>query len=138
MKPIDIYHGTSLEFANDIVGPPPNPKVNIGGGEFGVGLYFQTSRGNAGMRVSSRYPDWRVVVATYCDNVTHGLKIKQFDHKQSDKLRASIPKDRRKSHRCNRDIVIGTIQRQPDVIQYKFESVSAEERLRNEAHLRLL
>lgn len=56
------YHGTSSEFAKNIVGPPSNVDLNLGKGELGKGFYTGSSIALAAIWARLRYEDEGVVI----------------------------------------------------------------------------
>lgn len=49
------YHGTNITSANNIIGPPCNVDLTLGGGELGVGFYVGSSVALSGSRAKSKY-----------------------------------------------------------------------------------
>jgi len=134
----ELYHATSREHAQDIVGPPSNLDVTRGSGEFGVGFYFQKSKGLAGTWAENRYGDKRALVCgTLSQAMLHDMKkVWTLDHKKSDKLRTRVGKAKA-TFLSHWDLIIGTIDRRPRHLQYKFETKHAEIILRQRANLRI-
>src|SRR5213593_3256388 len=88
---LTVFHGTSHAFATAMVGPPPTIDVKKGGGEFGQGLYTQTSRVDAYRRGFSIYGHQRAVLQLEIDlHAYMSLSRKVLTLNQAQKLWATL------------------------------------------------
>ena len=131
-----IYHGTSRTFAAEIVGPPPAVDVTRGEGEFGRGFYCGSSKGKAASLAAARNRLHAVVLVTLTTAMLNEMKVKNLDHRHSNKLRTRVGLSQRSTYLVHRDVVIGTLANEPNVLQYKFETHHAETLLRTRGNLR--
>lgn len=128
------YHGTSLEFAENIVGPPSNVDCNLGRGELGKGFYTGSSIALAAIWARLRYEDEGAVIEFEIPKVNFvqlkGLLIKTQHEVVTHWEALKLSKRTKRFRFGNIDYVVApfaTVEHTGN--QFKFESKRAQKEL---------
>lgn len=139
MKSLDLYHGTSEQFADSIKLNPQGIEVSRGGGELGRGFYLggDISLAIIWAKARNRKPG---VLEFEIDKSKYALlRLKRLSHGQvvNDWLKNKSNGNHR-THLYGTDVVIGPLSPVPDATQYKFESNRSQALLRTSPINRIL
>lgn len=119
-----LYHGTDRNAAQNIVGPPPNVDVTLGGGELGQGFYMGDSLALAISWAKGRYASQGCVVEADIDELVYAqLIVKTLNHAAVLNTWTQLRYNGTEStFRFGVDVVYGPLATYPHVAQHKFES----------------
>lgn len=119
------YHGTSRSHATHLA--HGNIFVAVGAGEFGRGFYTQSSIGNAMRWAAGRSPNPAVLVIDIPAREYASLNIAILSLKAAGSLNRRLRNQNQTgTYRRGCDVIEGPLVSQPQIRQYKFESIVAE------------
>lgn len=129
---MDLFHGTSKKSKLKILGPPPSVDVSIGGGELGKGFYLGESLALAVIWAKGRFPNPTVLEFNIANSSFAQLAFKKLNHREvlndwHQLKRLNIHRE----HIYKYDIIFGPFATNPFAVQYKFESIIAQNLLNN-------
>jgi hypothetical protein len=126
MPATDLYHGTRLDFAKAMVGPPKTIEVTRGSGEFGTGFYCGVSMPFAMSFVLNRYKNPALLHVHLEERAYEALKVRELDDDAAARHRKEA---RRERGHClfGHDVLVGPIEGSSKRIQYKFETRAAQD-----------
>lgn len=122
-----IYHGTNKSSKRSIIGPPSDVDVSKGGGEMGIGFYAGENLSMAIAWAKGRWKKPSVLEFDVSNKSYAQLSFKQMNHRQvlndwHQLKRANM----HRRHKYGFDIVFGPLATNPFAVQYKFESITAQ------------
>lgn len=123
--PVDLFHGTSEEFAASILGPPRAVDVGRGSGEFGTGFYAGTSKGFALAWVVNRFSRPAVLALAFEADAYATLDVKELDVTQAEALR-KLARKNKGEQLTGHDVVVGPVEANRRNAQHKFETPAAQ------------
>jgi hypothetical protein len=135
------YHGTDKTSANNIVGPPSNIDVTIGGGELGRGFYVGENVALAASLSRGKFGVNGVVIKFDIDDsayVSLNTKIvgrRQYVYRLWQSL---ITRAMAFQHLFNFDVICAPFATIDFSYQYKFESQNAQNVLNNNSTKQIL
>jgi hypothetical protein len=138
---MDVFHGTNISSATNIVGPPVNVNVALGGGELGRGFYLGESIALAAAWSKGKYGRVSAVIKFEIDDSAYiKLNTKVLSRRQLVfRLFQSLMRRRlTNAHLFNVDVVCAPFATMDLSYQYKFESKRAETTLNNNSTLQIL
>lgn len=130
---MDLFHGTQSDGADNIIGPPQNCDVSKGRGELGQGFYLGSepamaaalARGRGGsaaiLHFSISFRDFVSLKSTHIKTKA-SLKV-QWDAMRKEKTTTTF--------KFGVDVVVAPFATFDYAIQYKFESLAAQNVLNN-------
>jgi hypothetical protein len=127
-----VFHGTGLNDAHSMAGPPGQIDVTLGGGEFGRGLYTQYSERRAlawAIRVSARLNGPPCVLRLDIDDAEYGkFAILYLDAQTGPALTDDLDNtgQRRTYVDGSHDLIEGPIMGNVRHMQQKFESAHSQ------------
>lgn len=128
------YHGTNINSANNIVGPPPNIDVTRGGGELGQGFYVGDNIALAVSLAKGRHNANAAVIKFEIDDhqyVQLNTKILGRRHYVWSQWRSIVRSRLANSYLFNVDVICAPFATLDFSHQYKFESIAAQTVLNN-------
>lgn len=134
---MEVFHGTDLNSAKNIVGSPANVDITKGGGELGRGFYVSESRGMVSSWAHERYGFQAKVIKFTIDD-TKFDKMKIFFIKRRSiltRLRKSfIKKSLFYTFLFGVDVVDAPMASIEGRTQYKFESHNSQTLINNSSN----
>ena len=136
------FHGTDKTSAKNIVGPPSNIDVTIGGGELGRGFYLGENISLAVAYAKGKFGPKKGVVIKFDidDSVFVTLNVKTLNRKQAifQLWKSLLRRSREYEHIFNVDVVCAPFSTIDFSYQYKFESSLAQDTLNNNSAKQIL
>jgi hypothetical protein len=122
-----FYHGTETISGKNILGPPANVKICVGGGELGQGFYLGENMSLAITWAKGRYLSPQVLEFTVNNSDYAQLTLKQLRSSQVTRIWNQLKRlGTQKTYVFGVDVVFGPLATMAFACQYKFESMSAE------------
>lgn len=127
-----VYHGTNKSSKKNIIGPPLQVEINKGGGELGQGFYTGENLSMAITWAKGRFREPSVIEFEISNKLYATLNIKHLSHHQVlNDWHQLKSMGLHKIYKYGYDVVFGPLATNPFAIQYKFESIIAENLLNN-------
>jgi len=126
------FHGTDRSSANNIIGPPSNIDVTRGGGELGRGFYLGEHIALAASLSRGKFGNNGVVIKFDIDDAAFvRLNIKLLNRRQYVYFfwKRLIRKTRTLQYLFNVDVICAPFATIEISLQYKFESIAAQDTL---------
>lgn len=135
------YHGTDINSANNMMGPPSNIDVTKGGGELGRGFYVGENISLAVALAKGRFGKKGAVIKLDIDDSEYSrLNIRVLNRRQYvfHFWKSLIKKSRTLQHLFNVDVICAPFATIDFSYQYKFESSAAQDVLNNNSTIQKL
>lgn len=135
------FHGTSIDYANVILGPPLSIDVTKGGGELGRGFYLGESVALASSWSKGKYNSKGVVIKFEINDSSFvKLTIKVINRWVYVYYlwKSLIIRNKSRHHLFNFDVICAPFATIDFSYQYKFESVHAQNTLNNNSIAQIL
>ncbi len=119
------YHGTSRNHATHLA--QGNISVTVGAGEFGRGFYTQSSIGNAMRWAAGRSPHPAILVINIPAHIYANLNVVTLSLQAARSMNQRLRyQNQAGTYTYGCDVIEGPLVSQPQIRQYKFESIVAE------------
>jgi len=138
---MEIYHGTEIVSAADILGPPSNIDVSLGRGELGCGFYAGSEPSMAASLARGRYKENAAVIQITLDKTEYlKLSFEIVKNRQLLKKHWTLLFKRHETttFKYGKDVVVAPFATFDFSHQYKFESDKAQNLLNNSSLLQVL
>jgi hypothetical protein len=125
---MDVYHGTSLSSAKDILGPPSDIDVTKGRGELGRGFYAGSEPYMAASWARGRYKEKAAVlkISLSDEYLSLSVKIVRRASYLITHWNTLIRTKQTTTYLYGKDVVLAPFAKFDLTHQYKFESYKAE------------
>lgn len=138
---MEVYHGTDVSSAKIIFGPSQGIDVSLGRGELGQGFYTGTEPFMAATLARGRYEENAVVIQISL-NLSEYLKLTSVIVKKQHVLKKHwdlLKKNHEtKTFKYGKDVVVAPFATFDIAIQYKFETLKAQDLLNSSPIIQLL
>jgi hypothetical protein len=136
------YHGTDRPSANNIVGPPSNIDVAMGGGELGRGFYMGENISLAKAMAVGKFGQTNAAVIKFetDDAAFNGLNVRNVHRRQVvyRLWQSLIKRGSAYTHLFNVDVICAPFATIDFSYQYKFETLTAQNVLNNNSTKQIL
>lgn len=129
-----VYHGTNLNSANFMKGPPAKIDVSRGGGELGQGFYAGENIALAVSFSKGKFGSGGKVLKIKIDDSDFAqLNVRTLNSRQYvfRKWRSYLKRNISNTHKFNVDVICAPFATISFSYQYKFESMSSQNTLNN-------